>query len=234
MQYGDIKRVVLELLDQYSIAGSEISPAYNHQSDDIHRIPNLINQALTDIRTGVLPERAVYQLDDPESNQEINQDIYQDANQSNQDANQNANGENQENPGVSNRSGAVWNLHTLPADFWRLRSGGVRKLDSQNAPTPVNQYQLLGKKSILTPPGRYLIEYDRYPGQLPADPNDNYMLDEDPEVIQAACLYAAAMIAAREDDTLYAALSNAYESRLARMIPAVTAEVRTIQDAYSF
>ena len=160
-----------------------------------------------DIRTGVLPERAVCQVGDSQSD---------------------ADSQDGTNPG------GVWIMHTLPGDFWRPRSGGVRKLDGQNRPAPFNQYQLIGKKSVLTPPGRYLIEYDRYPEQLPANPNDHYNLDEDPEVIQAACLYAAAMLAAREDETLYSALYNAYESRLTRMIPAPAAEVRIVQDVYAF
>ena len=52
MKYARIKRTVLELLNQYSIAGEIISPAYNNQSDDMHRIPTFINHALLDISHG--------------------------------------------------------------------------------------------------------------------------------------------------------------------------------------
>ncbi|MBQ9493796.1 MAG: hypothetical protein IJR54_08710 [Oscillibacter sp.] len=53
--YGDLKRRVLELINRYSVAGETISPAYNNQSDDILRIPGLINDALLRIRTEACP-----------------------------------------------------------------------------------------------------------------------------------------------------------------------------------
>lgn len=61
MTYGQIKRKVLEYLNQFSVAGTEISPAYNNQSDYEHRIPNAINSALIDIR-GLYPKRRAVQL----------------------------------------------------------------------------------------------------------------------------------------------------------------------------
>lgn len=61
MTYGQIKRRVMEYLNQYSVAGAEISPAYNNQSDYEHRIPGLINSALSDIR-GLYPRRRAVQL----------------------------------------------------------------------------------------------------------------------------------------------------------------------------
>ena len=63
MTYGEIQRAVLELINQYSIAGETISPAYNNQSDYIHRIPNLINQALVRIRIGPRPEAVFRHLE---------------------------------------------------------------------------------------------------------------------------------------------------------------------------
>lgn len=55
MLYQEIKRRVLEHLNRYSIAGEVVSPAYNGQSDDLQRIPNLINDAVMGIRTTVQP-----------------------------------------------------------------------------------------------------------------------------------------------------------------------------------
>lgn len=61
MQYGAIKRKVLEYLHHYSIAGSVVSPAYNNQSDYVSRIPGLINDAIAEIRD-LYPKRRMYQL----------------------------------------------------------------------------------------------------------------------------------------------------------------------------
>lgn len=61
MTYGLLKRRVLELLDQYSVAGETIPPDYNNQSDYESRIPGLLNSALVEIR-GQYPRRAVAEL----------------------------------------------------------------------------------------------------------------------------------------------------------------------------
>ena len=55
MQYQELKRRILELINQYSVAGETISPAYNNQSDYIKRIPGLINDALLRIQTECRP-----------------------------------------------------------------------------------------------------------------------------------------------------------------------------------
>ena len=197
MQYRNIKRAVLELVDQYSTAGEVISPAYNHQSDTIQKIPGLINQALLDIRTGPYPERSVCRLEHGET--------------------------------LSNG----WKQHILPGDFWRLCSGGVRKL-SDDGPQCTNEYQLLGGRTLLTPEGVYLVEYYHYPEQLPDDPADEYEFSESPEAIRIACLYAAACLMRTEDEFAYTTLSNEYEARLSRLTPALAAETRTVQDVYGF
>ena len=59
MNYGEIKRAVLELINQQSIAGVPIASDYNNQSDYISRIPGRINEAVMYIRTGVYPKRHV-------------------------------------------------------------------------------------------------------------------------------------------------------------------------------
>ncbi len=197
MQYRNIKRAVLELIDGYSVAGETVSPAYNNQSDALQRIPGLVNQALLDIRTGPAPERGVCRLEDGE------------------------------------RLPNGWIRHALPGDFWRLCSGGVRKL-SDDGPQRTNEYQLLGQRALLTPEGGYLAEYYRYPEQLPDDPPDGYECGETAEVLRLACLYAAACLMRTEDEFAYTTLYNEYESRLSRLTPAVVAEVGAVRDAYGF
>ena len=45
MNYGWAKNFVLQLLNQYSRAGEQVAATYNGQSDDIARIPALLNDA---------------------------------------------------------------------------------------------------------------------------------------------------------------------------------------------
>ena len=63
MTYGEIKRAVLEQINQRSIAGELVADDYNNQSDYVSRIPNLITQAVTHIRTSVCPERNVFPVE---------------------------------------------------------------------------------------------------------------------------------------------------------------------------
>lgn len=60
MTYREIKRRVLEHINRSTIAGQEVSPAYNGQSDDLKRIPGLINEAVVSIRTLARPDRGVF------------------------------------------------------------------------------------------------------------------------------------------------------------------------------
>lgn len=128
--------------------------------------------------------------------------------------------------------------YELPDDFWSLRSGGVTVVRGGRFQR-TNEYRLQGRKYLLTPKGRggeYTVEYYRYPNRLPIDGSltDDYELDEDLEVIQAATYYAAANLVLLEDEFAYASLYNDYESRLSRISPGITLEVAPTEDAYGF
>lgn len=71
MNYGELKRKVLELMDRSTVAGSEISPAYNGQSDVLRRIPGLLNDAVMRIRDEVRLEDQV--LLGPEGGERLGQ-----------------------------------------------------------------------------------------------------------------------------------------------------------------
>ena len=66
MKYADIKRAVLSHINQYTMAGSQVAPAYNNQADYLNRIPVLLNEALVNIRTLVKPIPVVLPLTDGE------------------------------------------------------------------------------------------------------------------------------------------------------------------------
>lgn len=45
MTFTELKDKALQIIDQYSVAGSIVPPSYNNQQDYINRIPGLINDA---------------------------------------------------------------------------------------------------------------------------------------------------------------------------------------------
>lgn len=207
--YAEIKRSVLELINQHSIAGTAVPPAYNNQSDYIHRIPNLINQGLMDIRTAWNPKRLAVYLSREE--------------------------------GEYLHPGSRWMRWPLPPLCRRIISGGVMMLGSaayNDAPVPFSDFRILdGGTTIALPAGEarcaghdFIAEYEAYPEQLPVDPEDpsvpadSYALAEDPDVVQTACLYAAAMLMMMEDSFTYAALRNEYDRRVRAMQPPLTAQ----------
>ena len=124
--------------------------------------------------------------------------------------------------------------HQLPEDFWSLRTGGVSEIRGGRFQRS-NEYRLLGRKEILVPQGREMtVEYYRYPVQLPLDKTltEDFVIDEDLEVLQTASYYAAAYLVLQEDEFAFAALYNDYESRLGRISPGITAEVQPVADVY--
>lgn len=203
MLYRDIKREVLGHINQYSIAGAQVSPSYNNQADYLARIPQLINEGLVNVRTLVKPEPVVLQLD-PEAM-------------------------------APERLGDLLRFK-LPDDFWSLRTGGFSVVEDGRFKKTA-QYRLQGKQYVLVPAksgGIYILEYYKYPEQLPLNPEDTYELQEDLEVIQAATYYAAANLVMLEDEFAYASLYNDYESRLTRISPGITAELQPVEDVYAF
>lgn len=126
--------------------------------------------------------------------------------------------------------------YTLPGDFYSLKTGGVGRIRDGKF-EKVNTYWLQGNRYILIPkncPGEFMVEYYRYPVQLPDDPDDDFDLEEDPEVIQAAEVYAAAYLVLPDDQFMYTVLYNDYESRLGRISPGVTVELHQVGDVYAF
>jgi hypothetical protein len=55
MNYGECRDRALKLINQYSIAGTQIASSYNNQEDYILRVPSLINDAQLIIARGPRP-----------------------------------------------------------------------------------------------------------------------------------------------------------------------------------
>lgn len=62
MTYAWARDFVLQLVNQYSIAGEEVLPSYNNQADYIARIPKLLDSAQTLLSTTVRRLRATVPL----------------------------------------------------------------------------------------------------------------------------------------------------------------------------
>lgn len=64
MTYGQVKTLVLKLLNQHSVAGTLVENSYNNQQDYINRIGALINDATMEIATSVRKIPEVLRLED--------------------------------------------------------------------------------------------------------------------------------------------------------------------------
>lgn len=66
MTYGEMKDFVLQLLNQYSVAGEQVALSYNNQADDVARIPALTRDGLYYVTTAARKLRAAAELSCPE------------------------------------------------------------------------------------------------------------------------------------------------------------------------
>ncbi len=69
MTYAQLKKDVLSLINQYSIAGRVIEPTYNNQADYLLRIPNFADDAQVLIATTAKPIPSAVKLCDLDSEQ---------------------------------------------------------------------------------------------------------------------------------------------------------------------
>jgi len=203
----------LRLLNQYSIAGSVIAESYNAQGDDIARMVSLINDAEMEIAKTVRP---------------ISEKFYFEVTKENQHTG--------------------WYEIEKPEDYDRFCAiKFMRPLGSSgkyHVPEFVDasEYRQLEDGTIYLPTdviGKYLIEYYRFPVHLDPTMSDADMavtdLDNLPDTHEAIPYFVASMIALDSNTYAYAALNNAWETRLARLNnkPA-RAENHVVTDVYGF
>ena len=126
--------------------------------------------------------------------------------------------------------------YSLPAGCRGIKTGGVYRVVNGSY-SPTADYRLLGDSSILLPAdgAEYVIEYYfQDPDSLCSSQPDFDDVMEEPEVVTAACYYAAAMLLMDENEFGYAALYNEFQSRMDGMRPLPTAEISPIRDVYGF
>lgn len=125
---------------------------------------------------------------------------------------------------------------TLPDDFYQFMSGSVMKTRKGEL-IHTNKFHIQGKNYMLLPKEElenYQIIYYRYPKQLSEEPADTDELDNAPETHNAIPYYVAAMLVSYDDAFLCSLLMNAYNDRLQKMYPDISAEVHPTADQYGF
>lgn len=195
--YKGIKRAVLSLIRQYTIAGDAVLTSYNNQADYENQIAQRFNEGLVEIRTTVKPDAVELELNEPNEYHGMRQ-------------------------------------YDLPRDFMSLKSGSIRVAWAGHlVPAVHNKVEIFGKTILVPNDGQdYLMEYYRYPPQFSDDPKDTNVIDEDPDVVQAAIYYAAAQLVRMDSAYDFAALNNEYADRAARMRPIMYAETDSVVDLY--
>lgn len=208
MTFAQARDMALNLIHQESIAGTVIPGSYNNQQDYLNKIPGLINAAQVDIATTTKPIPAEVTLGELER--------------------EDANG---------------WYKYTLPDDLWQRRGSGLL-VPAPRRPGPyfhkgytrVNfPLRMVGNEYLMLPqrlPDETVLEYFRYPKDLPDTPADDDLLDNVPEAQMAVPYYVAAYTVIYDDAFLYASLKNEYEAKKASMHDLVRTEVDPIMDVY--
>lgn len=201
MNYKKARDITLQLINQYSVAGSKVPDTYNGQADYLNRIPNLLNDAAMQAATTTAPIRV---LDDLKN--------------------------------LRCDDNGAWLVYTMPDDCWQLSSGGLIQYDGETF-RRFHGYHPVGPNKIAVPKdiaGEVQVEYFRYPRMLDANPKDEDELDNTPVVQLALPFYAAAQLVMQEDAFAFSALSNEFESRLARLAERPHADCNTVENVYGF
>ena len=206
MTYGECRDLSLHLIHQESIAGTTIPGAYNNQQDYLDKIPGLINAAQMDIATTTKPIPEEITLGE----------IYREESHGNY-------------------------IYTLPEDMWQRRGSGLLVPVPRRAAYEGLQYQRYNRMRIVGTdrlilserlPDDTILEYYRYPSELPAQPDDNYRLDNVREAQACVPYYVAAHVVMYDDAFLYATLQNEYTAKKEALRELPTTEISAVEDVY--
>lgn len=205
MNYGEIRDASLQLINQYTIAGSVYSPSYNNQQDYLNKIPFLINDCLMYIASTVHRYPSQVTLDPAKGEEYGNylrftfpDDLLEMI------------------PGgllvptADKRRGesSIWTRYKVePPDHILL----PRNLD----------------KPVVLP-------YYRRPQLLPFSgvPADDTVIDAPVQVQMAIPYYVAAHLVMEDDSFRYASLYNEFANKMDRLVPAPYTEIQEVCDVY--
>ena len=205
MNYGQLKKAVMQLVFSESIAGSEIPESYNNQADYLRMIPALANDGMVYIATTVKRIPDMIPLRDLKLEEYGGYNLY-----------------------LLPKN--CWRLHNGGL-IWQKPSFDGPVLERYHHYRLYANDKLMVPKNVPNL-DEMMVEYYRYPMQLGDEPADNVELDNTPDTHAALPYYVAAQLVLYDDPFRYSALWNAFETRLGRITEPVTTEYSQVDDAY--
>ena len=125
-------------------------------------------------------------------------------------------------------------IFTMPDDFYQLIGRGIPTMKNGQFKM-YHRYRWMGRKKLVIPckdKGEMTVHYHRYPVAVPADPADDFQLDNEPDAQEAAAYYVAANLVMYDNAFAYSALYNEFESRRQQMFERPQAEYESVEELY--
>lgn len=205
MTFEQVQNQVLKLLNQYSVAGTLVAPAYNNQQDYLNRVASLANDAMVEISTTARKIPATLNLSTLTS----------------------------EDAGDWVRYELPEDFYQFKTGDTLLTTDDGQLLHTNRYTISGRKYLLVPKRE-LTEGSSYTITYYRYPKLLSEKPTLTDELDNEPETHYAVPFYVAAFLVIHDDNFLFASFYNKFEDKLAKMGAGVSVETRSVDDVYDF
>lgn len=205
MTFEQVQNQVLKLLNQYSVAGTLVAPAYNNQQDYLNRVASLANDAVMEIATTARKIPATLDLSTLGS----------------------------EDAGDWVRYELPEDFYQFKTGDTLLTTDDGRLLRTNRYTISGKKYLLVPKREI-EEGSSYTITYYRYPQLLGDKPAPTDELDNAPETHYAVPFYVAAFLVIHDDSFLFASFYNKFEDKLAKMSAGLSVEARSVDDVYNF
>lgn len=204
MKFSDFQTLVLQHLDQYSVAGETVPNSYNNQADYTSRIAALANIALRTIATQSAPLLASF---DP------NADGFQ--------------GRTDIGNGYTKirLPADFWKMSGQGLPCFASEDIYARNMHYQH----ISENEIVVRTREL--PG-LLITYYRYPRKLQGQPSE--VLDASESAADCASFYVAAELARQDSPYVYQSLYNEFEAMMARLKKPMITEMSRTEDVYGF
>lgn len=205
MTFEQVQNQVLKLLNQYSVAGTLVAPAYNNQQDYLNRVASLANDAVMEIATTARKIPATLDLSTLTG----------------------------ENAGDWVRYELPDDFYQFKTGDTLLTTDDGRLLHTNRYTLSGKKYLLVPKREI-EEGSSYTITYYRYPKLLSEKPAPTDELDNEPETHYAVPFYVAAFLVIHDDSFLFASFYNKFEDKLAKMSAGLSVEAHSVDDVYNF
>ena len=227
MNYGEIRDASLQLIGQYSIAGTLYPETYNNQADYTAKIPFLINDALIYIASSVrrMPAEVVL---NPEDGEEFGNWLLFPL--PNDMLEMQPGGLLVPDADRRKDESSIWTRYKIIAS---QSPNEVPESVNPDRPIGEDNYNILLPRNIDHP---LIFPYWRKPKllQLNPPPDDSTPIDAPITVQMALPFYVGAHLVMEDDAFRYASLQNEFENKLARITPAPYTEIQGVRDVYDW